>query len=331
MTSEKTRAQDLYTRIVELYEGGLRDQRELAKKLGVSQSTISRYLSQWSRRVPVEDICGRGQPPTFTPSERTVLGRVVAESPFISSSKIAYKMEPLFGKTCSSRTIRNTLVEMSYVNSIPRVVPLLTEAAKEKRVEWACANTERDWSRVFFSDETYIQISANVTRAWHKTGERPSCQRSKFLKKLMFWAAVSSGMKTELFVVGGTMTSQRYIVLLRDEFLPWLRRQKRGQFVFQQDNAPAHTAKTTRQFFDEEKIEVLPWPASSPDLNPIENLWGILKTRVDARKPNDVSELLTAAQEEWAGISLQTVRACINSLPKRLTQVIQRNGNKADY
>ena len=193
------------------------------------------------------------------------------------------------------------------------------------------ANSDRDWNRVFFTDETYIQLSANVTRAWHKIGNRPSCPRPKFPKKLMFWAAVSREMKTELIPVDGTMTSQRYIELLREKFIPWIRRQKHGKFVFQQDNAPAHTARATKQFLDEEKIELLPWPANSPDLNPIENLWGILKAKVGERKPNDVAELLGIAQDEWTKIPLQTVKACIDSMPRRLAQVLERNGSKMDY
>jgi predicted transcriptional regulator len=208
MDKEMKRVQDLYMQIVELYENGLRDQLELAKKLGVSQSTVSRYLSKWKRNIPVEDVRGRGKPLTFSPIERTVLGRIVTDNQLMSSSEITHKMLEVTGKTCPPRTIRNTLGKMSYANSIPRIVPLLTDAAKTRRVEWSHANTEQDWSHVFFSDETYIQLLANVTHAWHKIGERPFCPRPKFPKKLMFWAAVSSKMKTDLIVVDGTITSQ---------------------------------------------------------------------------------------------------------------------------
>ena len=134
MPAEDAREQNLYTRIVELYEGGLQDQREIARRLEVSQSTVSRYLGKWSRGVPVDDVCGHGQPPTFSPAERTVLGRIVAENPFISSSKIAHQSKALFKKACTPRTIRNTLSDMLYMNSIPRVVPMLTDASKVKRV-----------------------------------------------------------------------------------------------------------------------------------------------------------------------------------------------------
>ncbi len=53
-----------------------------------------------------------------------------------------------------------------------------------------------------------------------------------------------------------------------------------ADFIFQQDLAPAHSAKATSTWFKDHGIPVLNWPANSPDLNPIENLWGIVKRKM---------------------------------------------------
>ena len=64
-----------------------------------------------------------------------------------------------------------------------------------------------------------------------------------------------------------------------------------ADLIFQQDLAPAHTARSTKTWFDAHAITVLDWPANSPDLNPIENLWGILKRKMRGTRPNNKEEL----------------------------------------
>ena len=67
-----------------------------------------------------------------------------------------------------------------------------------------------------------------------------------------------------------------------------------ADFIFQQDLAPAHSAKTTTNWFADHDITVLDWPVNSPDLNPIENLWGIVKRKMRNTRPNNTDELKAA-------------------------------------
>src|SRR5438093_8238261 len=91
-------------------------------------------------------------------------------------------------------------------------------------------------------------------------------RETKYPVKVMFWDAISATRKSPLVVVSGTLNAQGYQSLLADQFLPLFHRQHIGRLRFQQDNAPPHTAKTTKRFFSDNNINVLPWPASSPDL-----------------------------------------------------------------
>ena len=183
----------------------------------------------------------------------------------------------------------------------------------------------------FFPDETTIQLNSNITCAWHKIGSRPKNPTNRFNRKLMFWSSVSTRSKFDLVEIEGTMTSEKYVSLLREKFIPWIRCQKQGRWTFQQDNAPSHTARHTRTFFDTSKVTVLAWPAYSPDLNPIENLWGILKQRVDKRKPKTLDDLRVIANEEWKAIPMEKVRNTIFSMPKRLSDVVESNGETINY
>jgi transposase len=225
---------------------------------------------------------------------------------------------------------------------VPKAVPLLTPKQVIGRVEWATAYTLFDWSRVVFTDETYIECGGPRTKAWHKNGHRPIRPKVKFPIKLMFWSAISvekkgvlisvSGKLANLqFLTPGTMTSARYIQMLDEHFLPTARKMFGKDLIFAQDNAPCHKSKVAIKYFRENQIELLPWPAGSPDLNPIENLWGILKANVAKRFPKTKSQLEQFAAEEWAKIPQEVVKNTILSLPARIAQVIDRNGAKCDY
>ncbi len=79
-----------------------------------------------------------------------------------------------------------------------------------------------------------------------------------------------------------------------------------ADFIFQQDLAPAHTAKCTKSWFIDHGVTVLDWPANSPDLNPIEHLWGIVKRKLRDTRPDNADELKTAIIATWASLHLSS-------------------------
>ncbi len=80
---------------------------------------------------------------------------------------------------------------------------------------------------------------------------------------------------------------------------------KDADFIFQQDLAPAHTAKSTKSWLNDHGVGVLDWPANSPDLNPIENLRGIVKRKMRNKRPKNADELKATVKETWASIPPQ--------------------------
>jgi transposase len=327
----KIDAKDTYIRVAESYCNGNRTVRAIARVIGVPKSTVALHLDKYKKSVPVNEVQNQGRQSKISDEDMKCITRLLSENQLLTSKQLSDELAHRRNVKVSPKTIRNHLHRLNYKNSRPRNVPMLTEAAREKRLLFATENTNTDWEKVFFSDETTIQLGTNLTCAWHQSGSRPLNPTSRFPPKLMFWSAVSTWSKFELFEIEGTMTAERYVKLLREIFFPWVRRQKKGKWIFQQDNAPPHTANRSKVFLAEEKIECLTWPPYSPDLNPIENLWGLLKIRVDARKPRTKDELRTIAKEEWDNIPMEAVRNTIRSIPARLEKIATLRGGNIDY
>ncbi len=102
---------------------------------------------------------------------------------------------------------------------------------------------------------------------------------------------------------------------------------KDADFIFQQDLAPAHTAKSTKSWLN----DVLDWPANSPDLNPVENWWGIVKRKMINKRQKNADELKAIVKETWASISPQRCLKPITFMPRRIEAVIKAKGAPTKY
>ena len=150
---------------------------------------------------------------------------------------------------------------------------------------------------------------------------------------VMVWAGVNFHGKTRLVFVDGNRNARRYI----DEILVPVAQphliQMGPNAVFQQDNARPHTARITTAHFQRNHVDVMEWPACSPDLNPIEHMWYQLGRAVRAHiTPNHtLAHLRRFLQEEWDRLPQARVRTLINSMRRRCACCIEARGGPTRY
>ena len=141
----------------------------------------------------------------------------------------------------------------------------------------------------------------------------------------MVWSMMSAKGCGRLHVVEKTMNSDQYVEVLTTQMIPWFPKWfPTGDFVFMQDVAPRPTSRKNMQCLAANHVAVLPWPGNSPDLNPIETLWAIVKRRLRKETISTKDGLVTSLLSAWIrDISItDTCRKLIESMPQRVQAII---------
>lgn len=104
-------------------------------------------------------------------------------------------------------------------------------------------------------------------------------------------------------------------------------------FIFQHNNASIHRAKIVKTYLTKKNIQVLEWPAYSPDLNIIENCWEHLSRAVyrGSRQLTSAEELKKVIIDEWRNINQDIIKKLYDSLPDRMIEVISKSGGSTKY
>lgn len=217
--------------------------------------------------------------------------------------------------------------------------PPLKPEHKMARLNWAKTHMDfgLKWGSVIWSDEKKFNLDGPDGLQYYWADLRK--EKDIFSKNahgggsVMIWAGFGWNGTTDIVFIDGRLNSQGYRKVLEDHLLPKAPQIAGQDWIFQQDNASIHTSKAMMTWFRADGINIMSWPARSPDLNPIENLWGILARRVyvNGRQFATVGELKTAIKEEWSKIGEDILHTLINSMSNRVFNVILKNGGQIDY
>ncbi len=202
------------------------------------------------------------------------------------------------GVKASRATTQTCQGILATVCRIPLVKPLLNHRQRQRRFTWANEKknwTVAQWSKVLFSYESKFCISFGKQgpRVWRKGGEAhsPSSLKSsvKFPQSVMIWGAMSSAGVGPLCFLKTNVTAPVYQDILEHFMLPSADQLfKDADFIFQQDLAPAHTAKSTKSWLNDHGVVCLTGQQTHQTWTPY--LWGIVKRKMRNKRPKNAEK-----------------------------------------
>lgn len=217
--------------------------------------------------------------------------------------------------------------------------PPLTPRHKDARLAFAKKHMSwtKEWNKVIFSDEKKFNLDGpdGFHYYWHDLRKEESILSKRQMGggSVMVWAAIGSKQKSPIVFCTTSMNQVTYKEMMEDQI--WKKGKILGPpgWIFQHDNASIHKARSVMEWFSTKKIRLLDWPAKSPDLNIIENLWGSLSRKVygGGKQYGSTNELKLAIEASWKEISQNEVINLFNSLPNRMFEVITNHGKCTHY
>lgn len=308
---------------------------KISRYFGCSQSTVSRLLARLQITGSVDDRKRPGYPKAVSRRTKRAILRGHITDPYLPAANTAKRFQ------IHPNTVAKILKKAHFKRRRPISGPILTQNHKNIRRIWAlsCQNwTQTDWSKVLFTDECRFSLNSDDKRVhvWSRARTRKSGEFSQKYdrwgsKSLMIWGGVSADNRTRPILIMGSVDATKYKSdVLEAEVVPFLA-ENPDVMAFQHDNAPAHRAASTAQFLASSGIPTLPWPALSPDMNPIEHVWDHMKRKIRAQNPQNLKELAREIIDSWTKMPQSYVKKLIFSMPRRIQALIRARGGTTPY
>jgi transposase len=332
-----------------LLEVGL-PERTVATLAQRSPSTVHRCKEILKAGQPLErkKKPGSGRPRKTTDRDDRHFYLAVVRDKDVFAPQAALEVKSSAGQpVLDSRNVQRRLHEHGLITKKKRKKPYMTKAHKKARLAWAKKHqhwTVERWRHVLWSDESPFTVwpAPRCGRVWVHKGKTGIDERQiEPTKKhggghLNVWGCFSASGVGSLKWVTGSMKATNYHGILTRRVLPVLRSRSVQEpelvWLFQHDNASVHTASECTKYLKkretEEGFKVLDWPSQSPDLNPIENLWSILKASMKKRlgPPKNKEELWAQLLVEWTHLKDDLLARLVDSMPQRCQDVIAARG-----
>lgn len=325
-------------RIIGLLECGL-SKAEVARRVRHSRCAVRYAWNKWKAENACDNLPRPGRPRLTNDRDERMLVKCVRNNRFVPYRILAAN----FAVKVSRVTFNRRALQFGYNSRRPLIRIPLSPSHRQSRLKWCkerINESQAYWNTIMFSDESRFNLDFHDgrVRVHRKISDRfnEECiaQHDRYGGgSVMVWGAIGYGFRSRLLFIDGNLNAVRYVTeILNVEVFTLLH--TKPNIIFMHDNARSHTAFVSRNALKEAGIVMLPWPARSPDLNPIEHVWDILGRRVSSsydHPPATLHQLRQRLSEQWNKLSDEECNNLIESMTTRIKECVSKNGGHTHY
>ena len=285
----------------------------------MSQNCVKNAFAKMKRNVPLKNAHGQGRKRATTSSDDRCLLQLCKQDRIKTSHQLSSEWLLSSGKIVSDSTVRHRLLESGYKSHTAKPKPIRTAVQKQKRLSFEKGHINwlsDDWNKVIWSDESHFELFNRKSRTFIKRKPNEPDLPFSFISRLQkggssisLWECMTSTGVGPVIFYDGRMNARSYVQLIDDALSAFINNSfgtSLGGFWYMQDNARPHVSDFAKKFFERNKIPLLEWPSTSPDLNPIENLWDMIDNQLRTMHPKNLMELKQMIEEIWAKFTSAT-------------------------
>ena len=307
----------------------------------IYDSTVSRILEKYERTGNVENAWSGGRPGLFTSGDKTKIVKEVRRKNTLTGVDVS-RNPNLNVCDASTRTVQRLLLDRGLISST-NIPQSLNDKQKQARLNFCEEYSKKPdsfWQKALFSDESDIfPQKCGKARLRRHVGEEVDVDFGPMDKwdprTNKAFGIISYNGVGPLVRYDGTIGSKTYTDLLQNNLLPnynGLRgtRSRDSQRVYFHDQARAHTAKATQDWFKNSQVHGVFLPPRSPDINIIENCWSLLKDELFKKNKElkTKEDVWLAAQNIWYNKVDKLVPKLYGTIPMRLDKITESDGNR---